>query len=332
VANGSVVALGGSAGGVAALVRIASGLPADLGAPVLVVLHVPPTEESRLPEILTRAGPLPAQHARDGDELEANRIYVAPPDHHLLVADGRARVIRGAAENGHRPAIDPLLRTAALAYGERVVAVIVSGALDDGAAGAHAVSQLGGSVLVQDPREAPFPDMPSNAIRVNDPAAVLPLAEIPAVVARLVKEPGGRRGEDEIEEDLRLEVAYAAMDADAIERAESIGDRSAFSCPACGGVLWEMPAGEQLRLRCRIGHAVGAATLELEQDQTIQGALEAALRALQERADLARRVGRRLRRAGAEDRADGYDRVVEESERDALVIRRLLLDHGRSDG
>jgi two-component system chemotaxis response regulator CheB len=166
-ANGSVVALGGSAGAVEALIGIARGLPADLGAPVLVVLHVSPTGESHLPEILTRAGPLPARHAKDGEELAPNRIYVAPPDHHLLVADGRVRVIRGAAENGHRPAIDPLLRSAALAYRERLVAVIVSGVLDDGAAGAQAVAHFGGSVVVQDPSEAPFPDLPRNVIKVD---------------------------------------------------------------------------------------------------------------------------------------------------------------------
>jgi len=228
-ANGSVVALGGSAGGVEALVRIAKGLPADLGAPVLVVLHVSPTVESHLPQILTRAGPLPARHARDGEELEANRIYVAPPDHHLLVADGRVRVVRGATENGHRPAIDPLLRTAALAYRERVVAVIVSGALDDGSAGAQAVSSVGGSVLVQDPSEASFPDMPRNVIRVDNPHAVLPLAEIPGTVARLVKELREEREDANVEDERRLEAAYATMDPEAIERPDGVGARSPFS-------------------------------------------------------------------------------------------------------
>jgi len=293
-ANGSVVALGGSAGGVEALIRIVSGLPADLGAPVFVVLHVSATVESHLPQILTRSGPLPARHATDGEKLEANRIYVAPPDHHLLVADGRARVIRGAAENGHRPAIDPLLRTAALAYRDRVVAVIVSGALDDGSAGAQAVSSLGGSVLVQDPSEASFPDMPRNVIRVDNPYAVLPLDEIPGAVARLVKERRAQREEAKVEDELRLEAAYAAMETEAIERPESVGDRSPFSCPACGGVLWESAEDDQLRFRCRIGHAYGADSLAIERDRSIEAALGAALRALQERADLARRVAGRL--------------------------------------
>jgi len=330
-ANGSAVVLGGSAGAVEALIKIAHGLPADLGAPVLVVVHVSPTVESHLPEILTRAGPLPARHAKHGEELEPNRIYVAPPDHHLLVADGRVRVLRGAAENGHRPAIDPLLRSAALAYRERLVAVIVSGMLDDGSAGAQAVAHLGGSVVVQDPSDATFPDMPRNVIKVDHPHAVLPLSEIPGVVARLVKEPRARRRENEVEDEMRLEAAYAVMDVDAIERPDGVGGRSPFGCPTCGGVLWEAPQSDQLRFRCRIGHAFGAETLLAEQGRSIEDALGAAVRALQERADLARRVARRIR-SGAPGRAERYDRIVAESERDALVIRRVLLDHDSPDG
>src|SRR5262249_38965546 len=169
--------------------RVVSDLPGDLGAPVLVVLHTSPGERSYLPEILSRAGSLPAERARDGAALEPNRIYVAPPDHHLLVVDGRLRVVRGPHENGHRPAVDPLFRSAALAHRERAIGVVLSGALDDGAAGSAAISRLGGSVLVQDPQEAAFPDMPRNAITVDHPEAVLPVAELGAAVVGLVRAP-----------------------------------------------------------------------------------------------------------------------------------------------
>jgi two-component system chemotaxis response regulator CheB len=177
-----VVALGAPAGGVEALTRVVADLPGDLGAPVLIVLHTTPTKRSYLPEILDRAGSLPAEQARDGTRLEPNRIYVAPPDHHLLVVDGRLKVVRGPYENGHRPAIDPLFRSAALAYRERAIGVVLSGALDDGAAGSAAISRLGGSVLVQDPEKAAFPDMPRNAIGADNPRAVRPLDELGAAV------------------------------------------------------------------------------------------------------------------------------------------------------
>src|SRR5581483_7824274 len=158
--------------------RVVRALPADLGAPELVVLHLGPNARSFLPSILARASSMPVTRAADGASLETNHVFVAPPDHHLVVVDGLMRVVRGPHENRHRPAIDPLFRSAALSYREGTVAVVLSGALDDGAAGAAAVSSLGGSVVVQDPADAEFPEMPRNAIVADHPYAVLPVAQI----------------------------------------------------------------------------------------------------------------------------------------------------------
>jgi two-component system chemotaxis response regulator CheB len=329
--NGSVVALGASAGGVEALKRVVSHLPEDLGAPVLVVLHTPPAERSYLPEILERAGRLPAEQARDGVALEPNRIYVAPPDHHLLVVDGSLRVVRGPHENGHRPAIDALFRSAAVSFRERAIAVVLSGALDDGAAGSAAISHLGGSVLVQDPNEAAFPDMPRNAIFADHPHAVLPIDELGAAVVGLVRAPRKAGKKAEVEEELRLERDYAALSEDAVSREGVFPQLAPFGCPSCGGSLWEAPDAQNLRFRCRIGHAFGSESLLTEQSQSLDGALAAAYRALHERAHLARRIGRRLRALGADARAERYDRIVQETERDALVIRRVLLNRDDAD-
>jgi two-component system chemotaxis response regulator CheB len=326
------VAFGASAGGLEAMRRVMGELPSDLGAPVLIVLHTGPSRRSYLPAILNRAGPLPVRQAEDGLTLEANHVYVAAPDHHLMVVDGKMRVVRGPHENGHRPAIDPLFRSVALSYREGAVAVVFSGALDDGAAGAAAVSSLGGSVIVQDPSDAEFPDMPRNAIVADHPYAVLPVARIAEAIVRLVRAPPEGRAEEEVEEELRLERDYAALDEAVIAREDVFPDLSPFACPACGGALWEAPDEFQLRFRCRIGHAYGAETLLTEQSQSLDQSLAAALRALHERADLARRVGRRLRAAGAGERAERYDRVVKESERDALIIRRVLLSRDGNDG
>lgn len=330
--NGSVVALGASAGGLDALTRVVGDLPADLGAAVLVVLHIAPANRSYLPAILGRAGPLPVRQASDESELESNHVYVAPPDHHLIVLDGKMRVVRGPHENGHRPAIDPLFRSVALSYREGAIAVVLSGALDDGAAGSAAVSQLGGNVIVQDPAEAEFPDMPRNAIVADHPYAVLPLAKIAGAIVGLVAAPPDPGKEAEVEEELRLEREYSTLSEEAISREDVFPDLAPFACPSCGGSLWEAPDEHQLRFRCRIGHAFGADTLLSEQTQSLDASLAAALRALYERADLARRVGRRLRAAGAEARAERYDRIVKESERDALVIRRVLLSRDGPDG
>jgi two-component system chemotaxis response regulator CheB len=325
------VAFGASAGGLDALSQVVADLPADLGAPVLVVVHTAPTPRSYLPAILDRAGPLPASLASEGAELEPNQIFVAPPDHHLIVLDGKLRVVRGPHENGHRPAIDPLFRSVALAFHEGAIAVVLSGALDDGAAGSVAVSSLGGSVIVQDPAQAEFPDMPRNAIAADHPHAVLPLAEIAPALVSLVRAPPERGWEGE-EEGLRLERDYATLSKEAVSREDVFPDLAPFACPSCGGSLWEAPDEHQVRFRCRIGHAFGADSLLSEQSQSLDASLAAALRALHERADLARRLGRRMRAAGATARAERYDRIVKESERDALAIRRVLLSCDGADG
>jgi two-component system, chemotaxis family, protein-glutamate methylesterase/glutaminase len=181
-----LVVVGASAGGVEALQQFAAGLPADLPACVLVVLHVSPTSASVLPGILDRAGPLQATHAEDGSVLEHGRIYVAPPDSHLLVDETHVLLERGPPEHGHRPAVDPLFRSAARVFGERVVGVILSGALDDGALGLAAIKAGGGVTVAQDPEDAKYPSMPRNAIARAGADHVVAAGGMAELVARLV--------------------------------------------------------------------------------------------------------------------------------------------------
>ena len=258
-----VVAVGASAGGVEALIRFAAALPSDFPAPVLVVLHVPAFSSSNLPSILARAGPLKVEHARDHDPLVAGRIYVAPPDFHLLARREDVRVVRGPHENNHRPAIDPLFRSIALAFGPSAVAVVLTGTLDDGAAGAVAVTARGGSVVVQDPDEALYPAMPAHAIAADHPRHIAPLAEIPAIVDRLVREPvePTRKGGEVSDDQIGLEQSFAAFELDALHRDHAPGEPSPYGCPACGGTLSEVPDESMLRFRCRVGHAYGAESL-----------------------------------------------------------------------
>jgi two-component system, chemotaxis family, protein-glutamate methylesterase/glutaminase len=323
-----IVVVGASAGGVEALRTIAAGLPADLAAPLLVVLHVPSHSTSHLPEILTRAGPLPAAHARDGQRLEPGTVLIAPPDCHLMVDDGHVRVVRGPRENLHRPAVDPLFRSAALAYGPGTIGVVLSGTLADGAAGAAAVDRRGGTVVVQDPREAVYPDMPQAAIAADHPDYVLPLDRIAGTIEQLIAEPAKEETPMDADE-LATENSYSALEQQAIDREEPVGSRGVFGCPECGGVLWEQDDGELLRFRCRVGHAFAADTLFDEQSETLETALWVSLRALEERAALGRRIAGRLRGAGNERSAARYDQTVQEAERNASVIRAVL--SGRSD-
>lgn len=183
-----IVVIGGSAGGIEALTELVGHLPAELDAAIFVVVHTIPVGESRLPEILSRRGPLPAAVASDDEPIVCDRIYVAPPDAHLLIEAGRVRLSTGPRESGHRPAIDPLFRTAASAYGSRVIGVILSGMLDDGSAGLRDIRRHGGTAIVQDPKQALFPQMPHNAIEIATPQHVGSVTEI----ARLIASHAGR--------------------------------------------------------------------------------------------------------------------------------------------
>jgi two-component system, chemotaxis family, protein-glutamate methylesterase/glutaminase len=183
-----VVVVGASAGGVEALSQMVAPLPADLEAAVFVVLHLAPSGTSVLPSILTRRGNLPAVHAVDGASIEHGRIYVAPPDHHLLLEAETIRVVRGPRENGYRPAIDPLFRTAARTFGGRVIGVILSGVLDDGTIGLGTVKEHGGRTLVQDPADALYDGMPQSAIELVSPDTVLPAPELAAAIIEYTRE------------------------------------------------------------------------------------------------------------------------------------------------
>ena len=326
-----VVVAGASAGGVEALGALAGSLPRDFPAPLAFVLHVP-GGSSVLPQILTRAGGPPATHAQDGEELRAGHIYVAPPDRHLLLRAGRAHVVRGPTENGHRPSVDPLFRSAALASGPGATGVVLTGSGDDGAAGAAAVAARGGAVVVQDPREALDAAMPEYARLAVPDAAACPLGAIGALLERLVRDERSRRHGGFVEQEFRLEEAFAMFDMDAISNGEPPGEPAGFACPACGGALWQIDDESVLRFRCRVGHAYSAESLLDGEGEQLDQALWSALRALEERGDLSRRIARRFRDRGIDTRARRYDAQSKEAERHAGLIREMLLTrNGDSD-
>jgi two-component system chemotaxis response regulator CheB len=326
-----LVVIGASAGGVEALKEVVAGLPGDLDAAVGVVLHVAPGGPGRLPSILARAGQLPAEHPVHGEPVLRGRIYVAPPDRHVLVRDHRWAVVRGPRENGARPAIDPLFRSAASSFGRSVVAVVLSGTLSDGSAGAAAVSRVGGSVIVQDPSDAVFPGMPAAAIARDHPDRVLPLGEIASAVVQSLSSLSQEEPVSENDrQEMSLETSFAALDRNAVSASTPPGSPSSFSCPACGGVLWEVDDGELLRFRCRVGHAYTADAVVDAEDESVEAALFAALRALHERSDLATRVAGRLRERGGRG-ASRFDRIAEEALEQAELIRRTLLERDGED-
>lgn len=320
MASHDIIVVGASAGGVESVRALARGLPADLAAAVFVVVHISPESPGVLPTVLDMAGPLPAAAAREGEPIRAGRIYVAPPDRHLLVEPGRVHVVRGPKENRCRPAVDPLFRSAALAYGARVVGVVLSGALDDGTAGLAAIKERGGLAIVQDPDEAAFPGMPASALANVEVDHRLRLAEIPAVLARLASEPAGRAAAP-----TDVLVTEAAMESGEPRDMNEIGRPSVFGCPDCGGVLWEVDDPQLLRFRCRVGHAYSSETLMAVQEDGIEAALWAAARALEENAGLKRRVADRFRNGNNESLVGKLEGQASHAEQHADSLRRLLV-------
>lgn len=319
-----IVVIGASAGGVEALKEIVAALPAGFPAAVFVVIHFPSHATSNLPAILTRAGALQAVHPEDGDPIEAGRIYVAPPDWHLLVERGQVRLTQGPRENGHRPAVDPLFRSAAVAYGRGVVGVVLSGNLDDGTAGLAAVVQRAGTAVVQDPADAMHPGMPSSALAYVRVDHSVPVAQMPELLVRLVGEPLPERDIGGGHDLLRFETDIAEMEPYALHADERPGEPSGFSCPDCHGTLFEVREGELVRYRCRVGHAYGPETLMAQQADEVETALWVAFQSLKERAAFARGMARKME---ARHNRYSHQRFMDqaaEADARAAVIRDVL--------
>lgn len=330
------IVIGASAGGIEPLLEIVASLPSDLPAAVCVVVHFPDTATSLLPQLLGRHGKLPAQHAEHGQALEAGCIYVAPPGQHLLIEEGRLMVTRGPRENGHRPAIDPLFRTAARSLTVGVIGVILSGTLDDGSLGLKLIKAYGGTAVVQDPDDALFGTMPLNAIEAARVELVLPAREIGPALARLAGELAEMSAEAQAarrqsamsvsteREEIDNEAAIVKQDKEALEQNGRNGQTSMFTCPDCGGVLWELEEGNLLRYRCHVGHAYTANGLRAEQASHLEGALWAAVRTLEESAALARRMANRARQRNNRRTAEHFEARAQEDAQRADLVRQAL--------
>jgi two-component system chemotaxis response regulator CheB len=314
--NKDVIVIGGSAGSGVALKQILADLPAGLPASIFITTHL--SARSYLADMLAGAGPLPVSAAVDGQPIERSRIYVAVPDRHLLLADGAIRLGEGPRENMARPAIDPMFRSAALAYGPRAVGVVLSGMLNDGASGLSAIERCGGTALVQHPLDARESQMPQAALEAVATAAVAGAGELGALLAAAVAEQAGPAAEPG--DSLRLEVEIAAGARLGAERLRAIADPSALNCPDCQGVLSEVRGEQPLRYRCQIGHAQTAEILVQKNDATNE-AIRLAMRLMEERVTLVTRMARDARETGRGAVAELYEARAEEYQRYAATLR-----------
>ena len=321
MANRDIVVIGASAGGLEALSALVSLLPSDLPAAVFVAVHVQPTDPGFLPLALRRHSALPVKHAEDAKAFERGVIYVAQPDHHLIVKRDSMSVARGPRENLHRPSVDALFRSAAYAYGPRVISVVLTGNLDDGSAGNWAVKAFGGVTIAQDPEEASHPDMPRNAIMYSKVDFVARLAEIPPLISRLARDEVPDRGERRVNE---TEVRVPESELRGNPDAKELGAPSYFTCPSCDGTLWEFNHGDLIRYRCRTGHAFSFESMMAEQAEALERALWVAVRTLDEKADLMRRMAEHAGRRTTPERQRYYLQEQAKAKENADMLRLML--------
>jgi len=325
MSNHDMMIIGTSAGGLEASLAIISRLPAAFPAALFIVTHMSPEAPSLLPEILSQRGRLPAVHVAEGMPIEPGRIYCATPDHHLLIEPGHIHSLRGMKENGFRPAIDATMRTAARAYGPRVVGVILTGMLDDGTAGLLAVKRRGGYAIVQDPDEALYPNMPRTARRYVAVDAVLRLADIAAKLVQLAHTPVSAPKEIPVNDTTDQEANITELDQKALDEADSLGTPAPFSCPDCGGVLMEFYDDDLLRFRCQIGHAYSPESLVARQNDQLDVSLWAAYRAVDERATLLRRLAAEAQRLNDTRAMQRFTRFAQHAEQQKEQLRQAYL-------
>lgn len=311
----TIVVIGASAGGVYALKELAESLPADFRASVFVVLHVSPHSPSYLPDILNHAGPLPASHPTDGEPIQCSHIYVAPPDHHMLIEYDQIIVKKGPKENRFRPSIDALFRSAAYTYGPQVIGVVLTGMLDDGTSGLWSVKRLGGIGIVQEHDDALYPSMPDSVLQYVDVDYQVPITGLAPLLCRLVDEiipaPPGLP-EEELSR-METEVNIAAQDSAFEMGVLNMGELTALTCPECSGALVSIKEGKLIRYRCHTGHAYTANSLLVDVSKNVEESLWKAVRSLEETIILLEASGKQFAEGGNATAAEQFYQKAQET-------------------
>lgn len=321
-----IVVIGASAGGVYALKSLAAALPQDFKAAVFVVLHVSPHSPSHLPDILNYAGSLPASHPDDGEEIKQGHIYIAPPDHHMLVENDRIIVKRGPKENRFRPSIDALFRSAAYNYGSRVIGIVLTGLLDDGTSGMWSVKRLGGLGVIQEPEDALYASMPDSVLQYVDVDYRVPISGLAPLLCQLIDEPVPDNLLPKETELVRMdaEVNIAAQESAFELNIIELGDLTPLTCPECNGALVSIREGNLIRYRCHTGHAYAATTLLADVAESVEDSMWKAIRSLEETVMLLEQSAKQFARGGHASTAEQFYQKARETRERATKTREFL--------
>jgi two-component system chemotaxis response regulator CheB len=316
-----VVVIGGSRGSIGPLRQILGALPADLPAAVLVVVHLAPSQRRPIALVAGHTS-LQVALAEDGVHFAAGKVYLAPSDHHLALEAGVLRVFRGPRENGSRPAIDTLFRSAAVHYGSRVVGVLLSGLLGDGSGGLAAIKRCGGTAVVQDPLDALSDEIPRRALEATTVDHCVPASQIAALLTDIAQRPAAPS--PPVPEDLRVEAHLAISAAPSIQAVQALGQPVPLVCPACDGPLWQVSQLGSHHYRCHLAHSFSPEAMLSEQAVAMERALWVAFRTLKERGLLLEKMALEARERGHMSMADNYEERIRELEQHALDIHRWV--------
>ena len=331
MANRDILVIGTSAGGVMALTELMQSLPRDFKASIFIVQHITPYSYTNLPAILNRNSPIPAVLAKDGDMIENSKIYVAPPDHHMLIENNRILVKKGPKENRFRPSIDALFRSAAYVYGSRVIGIVLSGMLDDGTSGLWSIRRLHGLCIIQSPEDAEYPSMPNNVLEYVDVDYNVPIHEMGSLLHRLTQEEAPESNgisEEELNR-LRLEVQIAAQDNAFDMGVLDLGPFTPFTCPECHGTLVQIEEGRHKRFRCHTGHSFTASSLMAGITKTVEENLWQTVRGLEEATMLLEQTGNQYREDDEQHKADPFLRKARETREISQTIRSFIFQQQR---
>jgi two-component system chemotaxis response regulator CheB len=323
-----IVVIGASAGGQRALSLLVKELPKEFAGAVFIVMHVSPHYHSLLPAILSKTASMAVRHAVDGEPIRSGRIYVAPPDHHMVLETDRVRLTKGPKENRSRPAVDCLFRSAAYYYGPRVVGVVLTGTLDDGTAGLWSIKDRSGVTIIQDPEEAEHPSMPLNAKQNVQIDYCLPIGGIAQTLARLTTESNGAAAVYPMADQLEIETRIALENNPLSGGILKLGQPSIFTCPSCHGALVEIKNGDLVRFRCHTGHSFSVQSLLADLNANTENTLWSAVRSVDEKIMLLDHLARHARDADQADAVKLLAREVDEAKRQLDLLRRAALSQG----
>lgn len=321
-----VIVIGSSAGGVIALKELVASLPPDFEVPIFIVQHIAPQVHSYLPDILNHSGSLKAKHPEDGEQIRNGHIYIAPPDHHLLIEEDHILVKKGPKENRFRPSVDALFRSAAYTYKNGVIGVILTGMLDDGTSGMWAINQMKGITIVQDPLDALYQSMPQNVLEHVNVDYIVPLAYIPELLIGLttIEMEEIPIDEDKNKELMKMEIDIAAQQNGFERGIIQMGEPSSLTCPECGGGLTSLTEGKITRYRCHTGHAYSSESLLAEVSETAEVKVWQAIRSLEERIMLLEKSADRSKESGNENVAENFIQKAEKTREATNLLRTFI--------